>query len=581
MNRLLFLIICCFSAIILAQNPNWTSVKETNINVSSALSFDIFTNQDGNHIIVQESNNLKYYKMNLNGQAGSPITLESNSVVSPSITGDRMRLYVVYRRSSETTIRAKYSTNGGSTWLSLSNTLTNQSASSIESVMSNNNIHITFQVGSSVYYSRKYALDGTAWTTPFTVSNTETASSPRIAAWTSANEDKVYFIYKNSTTTGRFREYNITNNQWSSIHTGYSLSPSNLFDSNPCGFTVASDYVYYFYSFITYTPFEYYFQYRILTKNGGLISTSFAEPDNQTNKIFTTTTYDGNSHSAFYFQYYNLEGFEPGLYRHRNFSTQFYAFDQIYWNEFQEPVYYPPVNLSSAGNEVHIIWKDNLGLNAGNNLRYKFDNQDPIAPQNLTITSHNNHPKLVWQKNPELDIDYYRIYKKKGTPDFEPYATVSASLLSEYVDNEETLLTGPPQANETVAKYVVSANDLTNPTRESAFSNEVQARVPGDPPQKIGFGNSSEMVYNYELGQNYPNPFNPSTVINYQIKDKGFVSLKIYDMLGKEIAELVNETQESGEYSVNFNASSLPSGVYIYSLRVNDFVQNHKMTLLK
>ena len=88
--RLLILIMFCFTAVITAQNCS--SVKETNINVGSALSYDIFTNQDGNHIIVQESSNLKYYKMNLNGQAGTPVTLESVSVVSPSITGDGTRL---------------------------------------------------------------------------------------------------------------------------------------------------------------------------------------------------------------------------------------------------------------------------------------------------------------------------------------------------------------------------------------------------------------------------------------------------------------------------------------------------------
>lgn len=142
MNRLLILIVFCFSAVIIAQSPNWTSVKETNINVSSALSFDIFTNQDGNHIIVQESNSLKYYRMNVNGIAGSPITLESNtSVVSPSITGDATRLYVVYRRSNESAIRSKYSTNGGITWLDLVQQI-NESGGSIEAVMLNNNLHV-------------------------------------------------------------------------------------------------------------------------------------------------------------------------------------------------------------------------------------------------------------------------------------------------------------------------------------------------------------------------------------------------------------------------------------------------------
>ena len=69
--------------------------------------------------------------------------------------------------------------------------------------------------------------------------------------------------------------------------------------------------------------------------------------------------------------------------------------------------------------------------------------------------------------------------------------------------------------------------------------------------------------------------------INYEIPKSGFVQLKIYDLLGREIAVLVNEVKSKGRYTESFDASSLPSGVYIYSLRVNDFVQNNKMTLLK
>lgn len=97
----------------------------------------------------------------------------------------------------------------------------------------------------------------------------------------------------------------------------------------------------------------------------------------------------------------------------------------------------------------------------------------------------------------------------------------------------------------------------------------------------VSVNENCSKIDGYSISQNYPNPFNSSTSINYQIKEKGFVSLKVFDMLGKEVANLVNETQDEGQYSVIFDASNLPSGVYIYSLRVNDFVQNNKMTLLK
>lgn len=81
--------------------------------------------------------------------------------------------------------------------------------------------------------------------------------------------------------------------------------------------------------------------------------------------------------------------------------------------------------------------------------------------------------------------------------------------------------------------------------------------------------------------QNYPNPFNPSTMINYSIKDEGFVKLIIYDVLGREIAVLVNEKKETGSYSVEFNAFQLPSGVYIYTLQVNGYTASKKLLLLK
>ena len=89
------------------------------------------------------------------------------------------------------------------------------------------------------------------------------------------------------------------------------------------------------------------------------------------------------------------------------------------------------------------------------------------------------------------------------------------------------------------------------------------------------------VITDYNLFQNYPNPFNSTTTIKYQLPKSGQVMLKIYDMLGKEVATLVNEEKVTEKYEVNFNASSLASGVYIYRLNVNDFVNVKKMVLLK
>ncbi len=86
---------------------------------------------------------------------------------------------------------------------------------------------------------------------------------------------------------------------------------------------------------------------------------------------------------------------------------------------------------------------------------------------------------------------------------------------------------------------------------------------------------------NYELYQNFPNPFNPTTTISYQIPQKGLVDLKVYNILGQEIAVIVNKIEEAGIYNVQFDSSKLPSGVYIYSIRVNNFNSSKKMILMK
>jgi len=94
---------------------------------------------------------------------------------------------------------------------------------------------------------------------------------------------------------------------------------------------------------------------------------------------------------------------------------------------------------------------------------------------------------------------------------------------------------------------------------------------------EVNFG----IIDDYSLQQNYPNPFNPSTKIDYTIKEKGNVELKIFDMLGSEVTTLVNKEQPTGKYEVTFDASKLSSGVYLYVIKSGSFVQTRKMLLVK
>lgn len=92
---------------------------------------------------------------------------------------------------------------------------------------------------------------------------------------------------------------------------------------------------------------------------------------------------------------------------------------------------------------------------------------------------------------------------------------------------------------------------------------------------------SSILPDKFSLHQNYPNPFNPSTTISFQIPKGDFVSLKVYDINGREVSELVNENLQAGEYKINFNGSNLPSGVYYYKLTSENFAETKKMILIK
>ena len=85
----------------------------------------------------------------------------------------------------------------------------------------------------------------------------------------------------------------------------------------------------------------------------------------------------------------------------------------------------------------------------------------------------------------------------------------------------------------------------------------------------------------YSLDQNYPNPFNPSTMIRFSIADAGFVTVKVYNLLGEAVATLINSELTSGSHEVDFNAANYSSGIYFYTITANNYVATKKMILLK
>lgn len=114
----------------------------------------------------------------------------------------------------------------------------------------------------------------------------------------------------------------------------------------------------------------------------------------------------------------------------------------------------------------------------------------------------------------------------------------------------------------TVQNYILGEN--TSPINITSVSKE-----------------NNNVPNSFALSQNYPNPFNPTTVINYSVEKNSQVTLKVFNLLGQEVATLINQQQKAGNYTVNFNASKLASGIYMYRIQAGDFTQTKKMTLLK
>jgi hypothetical protein len=113
--------------------------------------------------------------------------------------------------------------------------------------------------------------------------------------------------------------------------------------------------------------------------------------------------------------------------------------------------------------------------------------------------------------------------------------------------------------------YLISGNSLYIPTSVVGIVKDEGPLLPAA----------------FKLIQNYPNPFNPTTIINYSIPKESFVTIKVYDLLGRELTTLVSEEKNAGEYSVKFNGSKLASGVYLYRMQAGNFIQTKKLVLIR
>jgi|WetSurMetagenome_2_1015567.scaffolds.fasta_scaffold28503_3 hypothetical protein len=211
---------------------------------------------------------------------------------------------------------------------------------------------------------------------------------------------------------------------------------------------------------------------------------------------------------------------------------------------------------------------------------YTYQDLAPLAPRNLSALVDTNSIEVKWNRNTEADTAFYKVYRDTVIN----FTIDSTRLISSQTENNYLHL--PPYNS---SKYVYKITCVDNQGNESKPSNELVVNV-----TSVSTNEYPMIISDYILYQNYPNPFNPSTKIGYQLKERAYVKLMVYDIKGELVSVLVNKEQNAGYYEVEFNVGNglpsvpnLASGIYLYRIeiigegRIPVYTEMKKMLLIK
>lgn len=199
----------------------------------------------------------------------------------------------------------------------------------------------------------------------------------------------------------------------------------------------------------------------------------------------------------------------------------------------------------------------------------------PATPTGFTISGNvGSHPYLSWNANTEQMLDGYNLYQSINGASYSLLITLEKNTTS-YTDNGITI---GDKRTDPLSCYRLTAFGKAN--------NESPMTIPrckraGEVSKEAN--NTNETVINLvnKLYEAYPNPFNPTTIIQYDLAEGSFVKLKIYDILGHEIKTLVNEYKNKSTYFVTFQSNNLSTGIYIYTLELNDYFDSKIISFIK
>jgi hypothetical protein len=223
-------------------------------------------------------------------------------------------------------------------------------------------------------------------------------------------------------------------------------------------------------------------------------------------------------------------------------------------------------STTGYGTLFRSCWGSGYTANSGSQGNFSIPRitaNDPVPVEliSFTATVSGKNVLLQWTTATELNNSGFEVQRKTFDSEYEVVGFIAGS--GSTTDQRSYLFSDANVAN---GNYVYRLKQIDfNGVFD--FSNEIEVEV--NAPAE------------YSLAQNYPNPFNPSTTINYSIAEAGLVKIAVFNLLGQEVALIENEFKEAGQYNVIFNASTLTSGVYFYTIDTPQFKQTKKMLLAK
>lgn len=592
-NLRVFLLVLFFTANLFSQN--WNTIVNTGLNTSQAVGVNILANQSGINVLYTTSGSgqIYYVLMSSSGTIIKQVLIDSEVYVS-LLVGDNDNLFAVYVKNGS--LKVVRSTNLFTSWTDISPT----GASNVPVTLPPSNRFLesgiesgTYQMFDAAYRDGRLHL---AWTEtvnnlneayysqytieapPGWIYNNEEITSdyigekggrPRIAILPTQLIFSYNWLNNYSLGTVRTRYRTIDGPNWSSSVTSFT--------GNSAGEKISSDNTYihlFYYQWLQNGGNIPLYHKKILIGNSNWGTATLLSNNVDTwNGVNCSKTANGIFQTAFITFQIGVPGSSNLIYR--SFSNNTWSAPNTVSNTLGYSEFF---GFSTASNDLYFSWF-NHPSNVSD-LYYRQYDAIPLAPQNLTVTrSTTGHPLLSWVKNNEADIQNYKVYK------YAAYETgwqvIGTTTNNSFQDITESMCpTGQQCEWGHNVQYKIAAVDYH--PYESLPSNIVVINVLGGAPDKIVVNPGNQIAPSeFSLQQNYPNPFNPSTKISYSIKEEGLVTLKVYDVLGKEVATLVNENKPEGNYEVDFNASELPSGMYIYSIQSNEFNSSKKMLLMK